>query len=1028
MLTAQEQLETYAKVLMNPAYGIETFLETEDQTQGGFVPFNLFDRQKEIVSDYENHRHNLVAKPRQAGISTTTAGYACIKCAFADSKSPERFLILANKQTMAFEFLGKIKDFLVQLPRWIWGPEYYGSKENNKRTIFLNDSKQHIKLPNGSEIKAVATSKDALRGFTPTRIIIDEAAFIDDGAIVYGAAMASLSCIVKDSLILTDNGLVTLDELVKEQEVLGFTGLDKPHMVCNKDGILTEATQTFVSEFSDTYRITTKTGVELEGSWKHPLYVDKDSQKEWVKMSELTIGDKVTFNYNQNLFGDYNFIFNDKTHGNSLPINIPKDFNYNLNFPYLLGLFVAEGNFHQGGINITNIDSEISNFLTNDLVGFGRPFKKVDDKHHFLTSRTIIKYFDEFGLKKHSAQTKEIPLAILKMSKPVVKNFLQGMFDGDGMSDKNGIKYSSTSKKLIKTLQVLLLNFGIQSHIYYSEQKTSESSIIKNKDHVCKIYNLYIYSHHAIKFYDEIGFRLNRKQINRGLLLNKKRNSDFIKVTKDEISDLLIKHGVGRKKVRFLERFWKSKYNRLSYESYNRLVDYIGDDQLLINLGKQIEYNKNYFIDEIVSIEKSSNYTYDLHVPNTNSFISNGLISHNTGGGMILISTPNGFDSLYYKTYDGSLKGENDFNIINMRWFEDPRYNKDLSWTKDGFDDIIEDYFDNDNFQLRVKDGWKPTSTWYREMCRNVNNDKRQIAQELDVSFLGSGGSVIDDEDIENQLTVNVCEPEWVEGRNDEFWIWKKPVAGHKYLLSSDVSRGDGEDSSTFVIIDFTTMEMVVEYIGKVMPDKLADIIDEYATLYDAYTVVDITGGLGVATVLKLIDNGFNNLHFEDPRNKLLANKKDLAKYAKEGGKMPGLNVNAIRLPMIALMEEYIREDKIKIRSERMISEMRTFIYRNGRPDHMIGFHDDLLMALAMGLWVLQHSFKNLEKLQNQTKAMLAGWTTGKGGKVSNDFNTGFTPKGQKGTITGKPKFTPEVAKNMQDPAGDHLWLFSGMG
>ena len=42
---------------------------------------------------------------------------------------------------------------------------------------------------------------------------------------------------------------------------------------------------------------------------------------------------------------------------------------------------------------------------------------------------------------------------------------------------------------------------------------------------------------------------------------------------------------------------------------------------------------------------------------------------------------------------------------------------------------------------------------------------------------------------------------------------------------------------------------------------------------------------------------------------------------------------------------------------------MKTFVYKNGRPDHMEGYHDDLLMAFAMPLWVLEHTFKKLEKV-----------------------------------------------------------------
>jgi hypothetical protein len=127
-------------------------------------------------------------------------------------------------------------------------------------------------------------------------------------------------------------------------------------------------------------------------------------------------------------------------------------------------------------------------------------------------------------------------------------------------------------------------------------------------------------------------------------------------------------------------------------------------------------------------------------------------------------------------------------------------------------------------------------------------------------------------------------------------------------------------------------------------------------------------------------------------------------------------------------MEFMIRTDGIKIRSRRTTSEMRTFIYKNGRPDHMENFHDDCLFALAMPLWVLEHSFKNLEKLEKQSKAILSSWVVG--GSASNNNNNsggGFVPGNMRNKAAlPKPKFTKEVSKNMQDPKGDYLWLFSG--
>jgi len=64
---------------------------------------------------------------------------------------------------------------------------------------------------------------------------------------------------------------------------------------------------------------------------------------------------------------------------------------------------------------------------------------------------------------------------------------------------------------------------------------------------------------------------------------------------------------------------------------------------------------------------------------------------------------------------------------------------------------------------------------------------------------------------------------------------------------------------------------------------------------------------------------------------------------------------------MVSELEEHIRENKTIIRSQRMISELRTFVYKGGRPDHMEGYHDDIIMSYAMAIFIIQTSFKKLD-------------------------------------------------------------------
>ena len=97
------------------------------------------------------------------GVSTATAAWVSKRLQFASKNKPEKILIIANKLDTASEFANKVRGFLNQWPNWI---NVGFSKEK--------DSQKHFKLNNGCEVKAVATSVDALRGYTPTTLIFIE--------------------------------------------------------------------------------------------------------------------------------------------------------------------------------------------------------------------------------------------------------------------------------------------------------------------------------------------------------------------------------------------------------------------------------------------------------------------------------------------------------------------------------------------------------------------------------------------------------------------------------------------------------------------------------------------------------------------------------------------------------------------------------------------------------------------------------------------------------------------------------------
>ena len=401
------------------------------------------------------------------------------------------------------------------------------------------------------------------------------------------------------------------------------------------------------------------------------------------------------------------------------------------------------------------------------------------------------------------------------------------------------------------------------------------------------------------------------------------------------------------------------------------------------------------------------------------------MASLSTGGKVIVVSTPNGYDPIYYGIYDQALKGMNEFKVSEMVWWKDPRYAKDLSLIN--VKDIIHYYLNRNEYQTveiidynnkeknfdeirqLINQGYKPSSSWYESMVKKLKYDKRKVSQELECAFLGSGDNVFDSDLLEN-LRINMVKEPSTKMMGGGLWIWKEPEIGKKYIMGVDVSRGDSEDFSTFQIIDFDTREQVAEYVGKLPPDTLAEICFKWGNMYNAFIVIDITGGMGVTTSLRLRELGYKNMYVDGVD---ISNKWKYDPKATE--KIPGINFNAKRVQIIATFEEYLRHG-FKINSSRLLNEMNTFIYINGRPDHQKGQHDDLIMSVAMALYVGESSFTSLNKVTNQTKAMIDSWTVNTNEYNRKQFMDPVVPQHQE-------NFKREATKSDYE---NYLWLFGG--
>ena len=413
-------------------------------------------------------------------------------------------------------------------------------------------------------------------------------------------------------------------------------------------------------------------------------------------------------------------------------------------------------------------------------------------------------------------------------------------------------------------------------------------------------------------------------------------------------------------------------------------------------------------------------------------FWAASMASLSTGGKIILISTPNGFDPIYYGVYDQAIRGVNDFHITDLRWFKDPRYTKDLRWVKCSDivhymlnreqyndDEVVMTDFDINNYKQYEEDGFKPLSSWFESMSKKFKFDRRKIAQELECDFLGSGDGVIPSE-VQDNIVKNMLRDPKEKYMQGTFWQWKEPVQGHRYIMGVDVSRGDSEDFSSINVIDFDEREQVAEYIGKIPPDDLATVAYKWGILYESFIVVDITGGMGVATSRKLQELNYKNLYIDG------INTKNIWEYnSKAMEKIPGLNFNNKRTQIVAAFEEQLRKG-FQVRSARLMNELNTFVYINGRPDHMKGAHDDAIMSMSMALYVGDLCFSQLQKNENANKAMLESWTlserTYEPNKSFYSYGTAFDQVGS--MSSDGQSIMPQQQNATKEQYAQYSWLF----
>ena len=290
-------------------------------------------------------------------------------------------------------------------------------------------------------------------------------------------------------------------------------------------------------------------------------------------------------------------------------------------------------------------------------------------------------------------------------------------------------------------------------------------------------------------------------------------------------------------------------------------------------------------------------------IPDMESMWAGGWSTLQHGGSVIVISTPNGVGNWYWGSYTGATDKTNDFNPIEIMWWEMDwilEYKDPVSGraTRIAPTDGIRKCVGKDEIE-KYGPYWSP---WLESQLRALQQrgEGYLFRQEVLAEFLGSGGTILSAAALrrvgetalsagEHQIPSEIItyihpitgEEEGLELRgvdnNEGLWVWQEPIRpvppimkgnriirpgepGHQYVIGVDIATGKDNDYSAIEVFDVNEMEQVAEYMGRIPPNMFCKVVDYIGRWYNTALVNIERTGIGGDLVDDVVELLYPNL------------------------------------------------------------------------------------------------------------------------------------------------------------------------
>ncbi|AFZ72934.1 LAGLIDADG family homing endonuclease [Natronobacterium gregoryi] len=402
-------------------------------------------------------------------------------------------------------------------------------------------------------------------------------------------------------------------------------------------------------------RVRTSSGRELEVTPSHPLFVQQDGQFTPIVADDLTEGQFVAAPKNYPTDGDdvLDIDFRRSKSRNAVQLDLPTEWTPSL--ARLIGYVIVEGYVEQrddntGFVSITTNDRAVLNDATNALEELGLNTTE-RDAHEGKEARELrcsagelvsfLEALEPYILQSSDEQC--VPDDLFKASDPIRSEFLKAFIEGEGhvSASQREITVASMSRGLLEDIRTLLLSVEIRSQLH--ERRNGS-------------YRLRISASEFEKYVAKIGFVTPRKQKSAERYADTKGNTNLdivpgvgseLRQIRESLSLTQAECGLPRSTYQHYEQRSRNPSRESLREVIGAFKDALPREKSQAEAGaladggsvrasiaalEQFVEGDVYWerIESIETVEPDYNWVYDLEIDGTHSYVSNGIVSHNS--------------------------------------------------------------------------------------------------------------------------------------------------------------------------------------------------------------------------------------------------------------------------------------------------------------------------------------------------------------------------------------------------------------